>query len=163
MSRSSKKVRFFGAVAVTGMAALAAACGNREPEEAAEVPVEEAAPTPGPMEGMPAMGAPGMGSAAMEPMQVHLERMASIPIDSLEGMRDTHRQMVANMLAKMNREMSAMGMSADATWTTTVDSLRADLTGMLAMNAAEMRAFMPAHAERVTRLMSMHAAMMRGM
>jgi hypothetical protein len=71
-----------------------------------------------------------------------------------------HRQMVANLLAQMNREMSSMNMGADATWTATVDSIRSDLTSLPRMTADEMAATMPAHRARVERLMAMHQAMM---
>ncbi|HUF75599.1 MAG TPA: hypothetical protein VMM35_04940, partial [Longimicrobiales bacterium] len=72
----------------------------------------------------------------------------------------THRQMVANMLSQMNREMSSMNMAGDTAWAAVVDSLRSDLTRMPGMGGAELAALMPAHRERMERLMSMHAAMM---
>jgi hypothetical protein len=96
-------------------------------------------------------------------MQAHLERMATLPADSLTSALPTHRQMVANMLAQMNREMREMAMPADSAWNAVVDSLRSDLTRMPEMGGAELQALMPAHRERVEQLMAMHAAMMRAM
>jgi hypothetical protein len=60
----------------------------------------------------------------------------------------------------MNREMRDMNMTTDAAWNAMVDSLRSDLIRMPGMGAAELATLMPAHRERVERLMSMHAAMM---
>jgi hypothetical protein len=114
---------------------------------------------------MPGTAAPAGASVSdvTERVSVHLARMAELPPDSLVAALPTHRQVVANMLSQMNREMSDMNMAPDAAWTGTVDSLRADLTSMPGMDAAELAVLMPAHRARVEHLMSMHAAMMRGM
>lgn len=68
-----------------------------------------------------------MDDGMMERMRGHMEAMGSLPADSLGDMLPTHRQMVANMLAQMNREVREMEMSADSAWDATVDSLRSDL------------------------------------
>jgi hypothetical protein len=73
-----------------------------------------------------------------------------------------HRQMAANMIAQMNREMGGMNMGADAGWTATVDSLRQDLVRMPEMGGSELQSFVPAHHARLERLMQMHQAMMGG-
>ena len=121
------------------------------------------------MEGMPGMetAAHGQGGAMAapteDPMRAHLDRMAALPADSLVAVLPEHRQMVANMLARMNREMSAMNMPADTAWSATVDSIRGDLTAMPGMDAPSLAAIMPSHRGRVERLMAMHADMMRAM
>lgn len=74
-----------------------------------------------------------------------------------------HRQMVANMIGQMNKETHDMNMTTDAQWNATVDSLRDDLKRMPEMSAQEMHAFMPAHHERMMRLMNMHNTMMKNM
>lgn len=56
-----------------------------------------------------------------------------------------------------------MDMGADATWSSTVDSLRQDLTRLPEMSAQEMDGFMPERRARVMRLMEMHREMMAGM
>jgi hypothetical protein len=135
---------------LVGVVAFAGACGGAEDD----------------MEGMGDM--PGMSSAADSSqgadasavMRAHMERMVAMMPDSIHAAMPQHRQMVANMLAQMNREMSSMNMGADASWTATVDSIRSDLTSMPNMSAAEMAAMMPAHRARVERLMTMHQAMM---
>ena len=74
-----------------------------------------------------------------------------------------HRQMAANMIAQMNREMVDMNMAADAGWTATVDSLRQDLVRMPEMRGAELRSLMPGHQARLERLMQMHQTLWKGM
>ncbi len=73
------------------------------------------------------------------------------------------RQMTANVLARMNREMRDMNMTADAGWDATVDSLRKDLTRMPELTGSELVAMMPGHHARMMRLMEMHGSMMSGM
>jgi hypothetical protein len=92
-----------------------------------------------------------------------MEMMAGTAPDSMMSMMPMHRQMAANMLAQMNRDMEQMNMPADDAWTATVDSLRDDLSRMPEMSAQELRDWMPGHRERMTRLMEMHRAMMGNM
>ncbi|HEX8242498.1 MAG TPA: hypothetical protein VF541_03360 [Longimicrobium sp.] len=111
------------------------------------------------MAGMQGMG--GMeAQRMMEQMRTHLQAMSGAGGDSLKAMLPTHRQMAANMLAEMNREMRQMNMPADPAWTTTVDSLRQDLVRMPEMSPAELQGAMPAHEARIERLMQMHRGMM---
>ena len=79
--------------------------------------------------------------------------------DSLKGMLPTHRQMAADLLAEMGREMRQMNMVAPPEWTAVVDSVRQDLVHMPEMGATELRVAMPAHEARLGRLMQMHQAM----
>lgn len=150
--------RFAGLLGVALMSVSVAmtACGGNQDE-----------PEMGGMDDMPGMA--GQDSAAMggmmttERMREHMDQMAAVPPDSMQAMMPMHRQMVGNMMARMNREMGQMNMPADSAWTATVDSLRADLTRMPDMDAEELQALMPAHRERVERLISMHESMMGGM
>ena len=112
-------------------------------------------------QGMPGMQ--GMTGGMMDSMQTHMRMMDSMSADRMKGMLPAHRQMVANMLAQMNQEMRGMNMPADAAWTATVDSIRQDLVRMPEMSAAELKAAMPGHHARVTRLGQMHQAMMQRM
>jgi len=104
---------------------------------------------------------PEASGESADPMEAQLVRLTRLPTDSLLIVMPAHRQMVANMLAQMNREMAAMNMGADANWSATVDSVRNDLTTMRTMSAAGIAALIPAHVSRVRRLMAMHASMMR--
>lgn len=118
------------------------------------------------MADMPGMGgAMGgmMGAGMIDSMQAHLRMMDSVSADRIEAMLPMHRQMVANMISRMNSEMRGMNMPAGGAWSMTVDSLRQDLTHMPDMSAAELEAMMPAHHARMMRLMQMHQAMMGGM
>lgn len=139
-----------------------AACGT-EPEQtrnAADPGESGAEPAEG-MEGMEGMG--GMQDGMMEQMMAHMQTMDGVGADSLEAMMPTHRQMAANMLARMNREMRDMNMTADAAWNATVDSLRQDLTRMPELTGGELEALILAHRTRMMRLMEMHRAMMSEM
>ena len=71
--------------------------------------------------------------------------------------------MTANLLSTFNSEMRSMNMQADAGWNALVDSLRQDLTRMPDLAASPLGQLMPAHRERVRRLMKMHADMMKKM
>lgn len=117
------------------------------------------------MEGMEGMqGMSGMQDGAMmTQMMSHMQMMQGTSADSMMAMMPAHRQMAANMLAQMNREMRDMGMAADSQWNATVDSLRSDLTHMPEMSGTELRTLMPAHHDRMMRLMEMHRTMMSKM
>ncbi|HUP53704.1 MAG TPA: hypothetical protein VM198_14580 [Longimicrobiales bacterium] len=152
MSTFARKGAFVPLALTAVVTSLLAACG-----------AEEQGNETGDMGDMPGMSAPAeepAPSGMMESMRAHMERMSALPADGFAAVLPTHRQMVANMLSQMNREMSSMNMAADTAWTAVVDSLRSDLTRMPGMGAAELATLMPAHRERVQRLMSMHAAMM---
>lgn len=142
--------------------ALASACGRGDrPQEGAATgtatPASEAAPGDGATAPAPAE------SGGMQEVQAHMQMMRDAGADSLRAMLPMHRQMAANLLAQMNREMREMNMAADPAWTATADSLRQDLTRMPEMGADELRTMMPAHDARLTRLMEMHRAMMGSM
>ena len=98
----------------------------------------------------------------MEQMRAHLQAMHGAGGDRLKALLPMHRQMAANLIAEMNREMRQMNMTADPAWTATVDSLRQDLVRMPEMGAAEMLAAMPAHEARLDRLLQMHRSMTGG-
>lgn len=114
------------------------------------------------------MAMPGMGgqrggmtsSGSMDEMQRHMEQMMGAGVDSMQAMLPMHRQMTANMLSTMNREMRDMNMAADSDWSMTMDSVRQDLVRMPEMSEQELRALMPAHRDRLVRLMEMHRSMM---
>ncbi len=144
------------------LAGIVAACGGEEAREPQpEVPAVEPA---GAGEGMGGMsGGMQMGGGMMEQMQAHMQRMQGMQGDSIRSSLPKHRQMVANMISQMNREMRDMNMAADAAWTATVDSLRQDLTRMPELAPGELAAMMPAHRARAERLMSAHREMMRKM
>jgi len=125
------------------------ACGGSDDADMGDMPGMSSTPA--------GSGGAGEDSAGM---RAHMERMSSMTADSMLATMPEHRQMVANMLAQMNREMSSMNMGADAAWTATVDSIRSDLTSMPNMTADQLAAMMPAHRARVERLMSMHGTMM---
>lgn len=104
-----------------------------------------------------------MGAAMMDSMHTHMRIMDTMSGDRMKEMLPMHRQMAANMLSQMNSEMRSMNMAAGSEWNATVDSIRQDLIRMPEMAAEELRAMMPGHHARLTRLMQMHGDMMRRM
>ena len=120
------------------------------------------------MEGMDGMsGQRGTMDSSMSGMPVemrtHVMTMTGATADVVKATLPKHRQLVANMIARMNGEMRDMQMASDAEWSATVDSLRADLIRLPELSGAELTAMMPAHLARVTRLGAMHAKMMGAM
>lgn len=151
------------AFALTLILALGtSACGGND--QTAEEAQSDAPAMPG-MQGMGGMEGMHMGEsgAMMREMTAHMQMMEGMTGDSAAAMLRTHRQVVGNMMAQMNREMADMNMGADARWNATVDSLREDLIRMPELSPGELDQLMPDHRARVERLMEMHEEMMRGM
>ena len=148
---------------ILAAAVVLAACGGQQSQD--ESPEAEAEPAVGaePMEGMDMEDMSDTQGAMMEPMMAHMQMMEGVSGDSMLAVMPMHRQMAANMLAQMTREMRDMNMTADAAWDATVDSLRQDLTRMPEMSGSELQAMMPGHHARMMRLMEMHGTMMEGM
>ena len=147
-------LRTAGLVLASSM--VVAACGAEQEQNAADPAESGAEPTVG-MEGMEGM------EGMMAQMTTHMQMMDGAGADSLHAMMPLHRQMAANMIARMNSEMRDMNMTADAAWNATVDSLRQDLTRMPELTGSEMEAMMPGHRARMLRLMEMHRTMMSDM
>ena len=146
------------------------ACEGRQASDSAtdsSTAAATATPESGGMQGMPGMqgtgGMQGGMAGMMGQMQSHMRMMETPNGDSLKAMLPMHRQMTANMLSEMNREMRGMNMSGDAAWTATMDSVRRDLVNLPEMSGTELTTFMPAHHRRVMRLMEAHTAMMKDM
>lgn len=111
------------------------------------------------MKGMPGMMDSSMTGMSSE-MHTHMMAMTGAAADSMKRMVPMHRQLVANMIAKMNGEMRDMKMASNTEWSATVDSLRKDLVRLRELGNTELTAMMPAHMARVTRLSEMHQQMM---
>jgi hypothetical protein len=146
------------ALTLIGATALAA-CAERN--DTTRDTATAASTRPDSASGMTAM--PGMDSmmtGMMDSVQVHMRMMDTMSADQMKAMLPMHRQMVANMLSRMNQEMRSMNMQGDRAWTATADSLRQDLLRMPELSGQELKTMMPAHQARVTRLMKMHRDMM---
>ena len=153
--------RFMMVTAVATVVSVVA-CGGAEEEASVQEDAEAVAEPTGGMQGMPGMG--GMqGDGMMQQMQARMETMMGVRPDSMMAMMPEHRQMAANLLAQMNRDMQQMNMPGDEAWTAAVDSLRQDLSRMPDMSVQELQEWMPGHNARLTRLMEMHRSMMGNM
>ncbi|MGH7466063.1 MAG: hypothetical protein ACREK1_12855 [Longimicrobiales bacterium] len=147
---------------VLATSTVLAACGTEQEQTRSDAdPVESGAEPNDGMEGMEGMGT--MQDGMMDEMMAQMQMMDGAGADSVQAMMPMHRQMAANMLARMNREMRDMNMTADAAWSATVDSLRQDLTRMPELTGSELEAMMPGHHARMMRLMEMHRTMMSEM
>ena len=147
-------------IVVLGTLLVLAGCRPGADESARQQ--DQAAQDTGAMGGMPGMGDMQSG-AMMTEMISHMNMMQGVSGDSMNAMMPMHRQMAANMLAQMSREMQSMNTTGDSSWTATADSVRADLTRMPEMTPAELQAMMPGHHSRMMRLMDAHQAMMKNM
>ena len=143
------------------LAGALAACGGDEAPEA-EAPDVVAEPAGG-MAGMHDMGGMQMGGGMMEEMRAHMQAMEGESGEQVRANLPQHRQMVANMISQMNREMRDMNMSADQEWNSTIDAVREDLRRLPEMSTQELESFMPEHRQRITRLLDMHRDMMANM
>ncbi len=108
----------------------------------------------------PAMAGMAVSSEAIRRMRLLLDSVGATQGRTVIGMIPAHRTITANLLANMQSDMTAMSMPGDASWTTTVDSVRQDLVRLAELTPAETLALMPAHRARVLRLLAMHSAMM---
>lgn len=104
-----------------------------------------------------------MSGSMMDSMVAHMRGMDTTSAANVQAMLPMHRQMAGNMIAQMNSEMRGMNMPADASWSALMDSVRQDLIRMPEMNAQQLKAFMPEHHGRLTRLIDGHRAMMKAM
>jgi hypothetical protein len=154
---------FKHSVMVLAVAGLVAACagGDTEQDAGAEADTSQAAADTG-MQGMPGMRGieAGRMTEMLTQMQSHMQMMQNMNADSMQSMLPEHRQMAANMLAQMDREMREMNMVGDTAWRATADSLRKDLARMPEMSGQELQTIMPGHQQRIMRLMEMHRRMM---
>ena len=150
---------------------ILAACGGAEEDPAVEADAPAAAEPvaqAGGMEGMQGMeGMEGMASMQQggitAQLQGHMQMMQGASGEQLKQMLPEHRQLVANMIAQMNREMRDMEMSDDTEWDQTVTALRDDLVRLPEMAPEELKSFMPEHQARIDRLIAMHRDMMGSM
>lgn len=104
-------------------------------------------------------GAPArmMTQGGTDGMRTHMDRMAELPTDRLGDVLPVHRQMVENMLARMERARHEMDVTSDAEWHTQADVLRQDLVRMGSMTDEEMLRALPEHTERITDILDFHA------
>lgn len=137
---------------------IASACGGQDaaPESASDSSAQSGMQG---MQGMENSGAPNM----MAQVRAHMDSMGAMDAQRVKDQMPGHRQMIGNMLSEFGREMREMSMPADAAWNALADSVRQDLTTMPELDGAGVQAMMPAHQQRIARLMQMHDGMMKAM
>jgi hypothetical protein len=97
-------------IATLALVTAAACGGERERAQAGASSGASAGATAAPMAGM--QHGTSTAAASADPMAAHMARMDALPADSLAAVLPEHRQQVANMIARMNREMKDMNMAA---------------------------------------------------
>jgi hypothetical protein len=106
----------------------------------------------------------GMGASDMMPMmQAHMDSMTAMSPAQMSGMMAAHDRMMSQMMDRMGADMRRMNMSADAKWSSLMDSVKADLADLPELQGKDLSARMTAHADRVRRLLAMHEGMMKAM
>ena len=109
---------------------------------------------------MPGMAATMGGNGMMDSMQTHMGAFMAANTNQMKTMLPLHRQMVGNMIVRMNQDMRGMNVPTNAAWTSTMDSLQQDLLRQPKMSAGDLAASLPAHQARIRRLIQMHRDMM---
>jgi len=108
-------------------------------------------------------GQMGMGgSDMMAMMRTHMDSMTRMSPEQMPAMMAAHDRMTSQMMDRMGADMRSMNMSADAKWSSLMDSVKADLADLPGLQGRELSERMKAHADRVLRLISMHEGMMKG-
>ena len=149
---------------ILGVAAIAAgACRPKERTAERSQPAGQPAMGDMTMDRMPMGGGNvGMGGAAMMPlMRAHMDSLVRMTPEQMSAAMAAHDRMMSQMMDRMGADMRSMNMSADAGWNALVDSVKADLADLPALQGTELSTHMTAHAARVQRLMGMHEGMMR--
>ena len=139
-------------VTMVVVAFLAACGGKREPAQPA------AADTTGRMAGM-ATG--GQGAQLLALMQPHLDSLMTMPATQLAAAVPAHEGLASRVLDAMGAEMRGMGMKPDSAWNALADSVREDLAALPTVSGAQLKGRFQAHAGRMGRLLTAHAAMMK--
>lgn len=165
MGMTYRRTALIALIAVAGCTNSGDEMTTRDSRSAGDAATSGAVRDTAGMQGMAGMA--GMSDSSMsgmsQEMHAHMLAMAGAAADSMKRMVPTHRQLVANMIAKMNGEMRDMQMTGNSEWSATVDSLRQDLVRLPELSGPELTTMMPAHLARVTRLSAMHQQMMRAM
>jgi hypothetical protein len=116
------------------------------------------------MDSMPVRDHVGTGGADMMPlMKAHIDSMMGMSPAQMSGMMAAHDRLMSQMMDRMGADMRRMNMSADAKWSSLMDSVRADLADLPGLEGKELSARMKTHTDRVQRLIAIHEGMMKGM
>ena len=118
--------------------------------------------------GMGHMDSGGMGMGGMEmqgmqmmpQMRAHMDSMARMSPQQMQGMMAMHQGMMSQMMDGMGADMRNMRMSGTQEWNALTDSVKQDLADLPNLKGQELSARMRGHADRVKRLLAMHEKMM---
>jgi len=155
--RSMQWILFAGVIAFAG-------CKGKDQTSERAQPVGQQGTGGMRMDSMP-MGGDQMGMAGsdmMPMMRAHMDSMTRMSPAQMSGMMAAHDRMMSQMMDRMGADMRRMSMSADAKWSSLMDSVKADLADLPGLQGKDLSARMTAHADRVRRMLAMHEGMMKG-
>jgi len=101
------------------------------------------------------------GDSLMPMMRAHLDSLAATPPQFVGGMVARHEELASQLLDAMGADMTTMGMKADSAWKALADSVKRDLSDLPTLSGQRLASRVPAHVDRMRRLMTMHQGMMR--
>ena len=98
---------------------------------------------------------------AVQRLEAHVRAMEGTSADSTEAMLPEHEALVRATLTQMTDAMHARHVPADARWTATVDSVQQTAAQLPTMTRPQLAAAMPAHRERLMRLITLYRTLMQ--
>jgi hypothetical protein len=100
------------------------------------------------------------GMAMMPAMRRHMDSMAAVPPERIQGMMATHQERASAMLDAMGADMRRMNMVTDPAWEALTDSVKRDLADLPGLSGKAASDRMREHRGRMIRLMNAHEKMM---
>ncbi len=83
-----------------------------------------------------------------------VNRIQAAPPPEQQRLLPQHTRLVTDMLQRFEARVRAMHVTVDPDWVAVIDSVKMDLDRMPRMRAAELHAYLPAHARRVMRIVA---------
>jgi hypothetical protein len=109
-------------------------------------------------------GGMGMGNmqsmTMMSGMRAHMDSMMQMSPQQMQAMMAMHEQMMSRMMDGMGADMRGIKMPGTPEWSALTDSVKQDLADLPNLKGQQLSARMRAHADRVKRLIAMHAKTM---
>lgn len=156
--RLSDRCRAAAAVLV----AVTAACSGSGADRGQGARDSSAQVTPAPESSAALAASPSASvtTAEIDSVQSQLDSMVHIAPSHMEAIVSRHVLTGSNMLAGMAADLRRAGVSGDASWTATVDSVRQDLTNMRVLTPKQLVPFLHSHVRLVHRLTAQYTALM---
>jgi hypothetical protein len=141
---------------------LTAACRGSAADRGQAAPDSTAqmAPAPESSASVPAGSPVSATTAEIDSVQAQVDSMVHIAPSHMEAIVTRHVLTGSNMLAGMAADLRRAGVTGDASWTATVDSVRQDFTRMRTLTPKQVAPFLQSHARLVHRLRDQYTTLM---